>query len=330
MKAKNPILPEAKEIVWAVISFVIVFALLAWKAWPAIKKALKDREDRIRGDLERAEQARIEAETSLDGVPAAARRGTQPRPAQIIEEAASAAEQVRQELHRRGRGEIAEHPGSRPQEDIRLATERAMADLQGRVAELSIELAEKVVEQQPRPRHADPPHRELHQPGREQLTDAVESTASRRTRTRMLEVARAEGTLGDVEDELFRFARAFESSDELRMTLTDASAPAERRVAVVEDLLTRQGAAGERRARGVHRRPPAGRASCPRSSTGSSSSRRPSTGARSPRSAPRWRSTPEQTERLRDGARTRPPGKEVEVKVVRRPQRARRRRRPRR
>jgi F-type H+-transporting ATPase subunit delta len=53
----------------------------------------------------------------------------------------------------------------------------------------------------------------------------------------MLEVARAEGRLEDVEDEVFRFARAFESSDELRMALSDASLPAERRVAVVEDLL---------------------------------------------------------------------------------------------
>ena len=76
IKAKNPILPEGKEIVWAVISFVIVFGLLAWKAWPAIKKALKDREDRIRGDLERAEQARIEARVVTRGVPEAARGGT--------------------------------------------------------------------------------------------------------------------------------------------------------------------------------------------------------------------------------------------------------------
>jgi F-type H+-transporting ATPase subunit delta len=53
----------------------------------------------------------------------------------------------------------------------------------------------------------------------------------------MLEVARAEGRLEEVEDEVFRFARAFESSDELRMALSDASLPAERRVAVVEDLL---------------------------------------------------------------------------------------------
>jgi F-type H+-transporting ATPase subunit b len=35
---------------------------------------------------------------------------------------------------------------ARAQEDIGLATDRAQADLQGRVAELSIELAEKIVE----------------------------------------------------------------------------------------------------------------------------------------------------------------------------------------
>ena len=53
----------------------------------------------------------------------------------------------------------------------------------------------------------------------------------------LLEVARAEGHLADVEDELFRFARTFDGSDDLRMSLSNPSLPAERRVAVVEDLL---------------------------------------------------------------------------------------------
>jgi F-type H+-transporting ATPase subunit delta len=53
----------------------------------------------------------------------------------------------------------------------------------------------------------------------------------------MFEVARAEGTLDEVEDELFRFARSFESNDELRSTLTDEMIPAERRQAIVESLL---------------------------------------------------------------------------------------------
>ena len=45
----------------------------------------------------------------------------------------------------------------------------------------------------------------------------------------MFEVARAEGNLDEVEDELFRFARVLEGNDELRDTLTNATVPASRR-----------------------------------------------------------------------------------------------------
>jgi F-type H+-transporting ATPase subunit delta len=50
-------------------------------------------------------------------------------------------------------------------------------------------------------------------------------------------VARSEGDLAEVEDELFRFARTLEASDELRTTLTDAALPVSRRQQIVEDLL---------------------------------------------------------------------------------------------
>ena len=136
--------PETKEIIWAVISFVIVFSLLAWKAWPAIKKALQDREDKIRADLERAEAARTEAETQLGDyerqlADARAEAG------RIIEEARQAADQVRKDLIAKAESDAADLR-MRAGDDIRLATDRAMADLQSRVADLSIELAEKVVE----------------------------------------------------------------------------------------------------------------------------------------------------------------------------------------
>lgn len=52
----------------------------------------------------------------------------------------------------------------------------------------------------------------------------------------MFDIASAEGLLGEVEDELFRFARIFEGNDELRMALSDPGLPAERRMAVVEEL----------------------------------------------------------------------------------------------
>jgi F-type H+-transporting ATPase subunit delta len=53
----------------------------------------------------------------------------------------------------------------------------------------------------------------------------------------LFEIARAEGTLDEVEDELFRFARSYESSDALRNALTDEMVPAAKRQAIVEDLL---------------------------------------------------------------------------------------------
>lgn len=56
----------------------------------------------------------------------------------------------------------------------------------------------------------------------------------------LLEVARAEGALDQVSDELYRFARAVEGSDQLRQTLADATLPPERRQAIVEDLLGRR------------------------------------------------------------------------------------------
>ncbi len=46
-----------------------------------------------------------------------------------------------------------------------------------------------------------------------------------------------EGFTAEVEDELFRFARTFEGNDELHMALSNAALPAERRVAVVEELM---------------------------------------------------------------------------------------------
>lgn len=52
-------------------------------------------------------------------------------------------------------------------------------------------------------------------------------------------VAQAENALETVEGELFTVARTLESSDELRTKLTDARIPAERRQAVIEQLLSK-------------------------------------------------------------------------------------------
>jgi F-type H+-transporting ATPase subunit delta len=53
----------------------------------------------------------------------------------------------------------------------------------------------------------------------------------------ILAVAEAEGALDTVEEELFRFARTVEQQGELREALTDIALPAERKRAVIRELL---------------------------------------------------------------------------------------------
>ncbi len=54
----------------------------------------------------------------------------------------------------------------------------------------------------------------------------------------LVDIAAAEGNLAQVESELYRVARAFESNEQLRSTLTDETMPIERRQGVVEQLLS--------------------------------------------------------------------------------------------
>jgi F-type H+-transporting ATPase subunit delta len=53
----------------------------------------------------------------------------------------------------------------------------------------------------------------------------------------LLDVARGEGPLADIEDDLFRFARTVQSSDDLRMSLSDPKLPINRRLALIDELL---------------------------------------------------------------------------------------------
>jgi F-type H+-transporting ATPase subunit b len=143
-KAPNLILPATNEIIWGGLAFVVLL-LVMWKyALPPVRNLMKQREDRIRDDLERAEQARTEGEGELANY----RRqvaDARNEAARIIEEARQSADEVKRQIQAQAEADAAAIR-ARAQEDIQLATDRAQADLQGRVAELSIELAEKIVE----------------------------------------------------------------------------------------------------------------------------------------------------------------------------------------
>jgi F-type H+-transporting ATPase subunit b len=143
-EAPSPILPEVNEIVWGTIFFLAVLALLTKFAFPALRSAMAAREEKIRSDLEAAEAAKAaaaEEQAQYQRQLADARNEA----GRIVEEARQAAEVTAAEVRARAEAEAAEIR-NRAAEDARLATERAMADLQAQVGELSIELAERIVE----------------------------------------------------------------------------------------------------------------------------------------------------------------------------------------
>jgi F-type H+-transporting ATPase subunit b len=142
-EAPNPILPETNEIIWGSISFVVLLGLM-WKfALPQVRNMMETREQKIRGDLERAEAAKVEGEAVLEQYRAQL-ADARSEASRILEEARQAADQMRRDLVARAESDAADIR-TRAQQDVQLTTERAMADLQRRVADLSIDLAEVIV-----------------------------------------------------------------------------------------------------------------------------------------------------------------------------------------
>jgi F-type H+-transporting ATPase subunit b len=143
-EAPSVLKPGNSELVWGSISFAILLVLFIKWGYPAVVRTMKAREDRIKDDLEGAEGAKSEAEGVLSEYRAQLAEA-RAEAGRIIDEARQAADQVRRDLIARAETDAADLR-ARAQEDIRLAGERAMADLRGRVSDLSIELAEKIVE----------------------------------------------------------------------------------------------------------------------------------------------------------------------------------------
>jgi F-type H+-transporting ATPase subunit b len=143
-KAPSPLKPENNEIIWGALAFVVLL-IFAWKyGVPAVKNMEKAREDRIRNDLESAERARTEAESEkaqYEGLIADARSEA----GRIIDEARQSAEAVKRDITARADDE-ANEIRSRAQADIANQTQQAMAQLRDDVAQMSIELAGRIVE----------------------------------------------------------------------------------------------------------------------------------------------------------------------------------------
>ena len=143
VQSKNPILPAGNEILWGTVSFFVLLILMAKFAFPAVRKAMEARTERIRNNLDEAERVRSDAQQILADYQRQL-NDARSEANRIIEEARQAADQLRQELVRRAEAEVAELR-ERNAADLRAAQERAISELQSQVRTLAVDLAAKVV-----------------------------------------------------------------------------------------------------------------------------------------------------------------------------------------
>jgi F-type H+-transporting ATPase subunit b len=144
-EAPSPILPEANELIWGALSFLVVFGALAKFGFPAIKKGLEDRAATIQGDLDAAESAKAEVTSKAAEYDAklAEARG---EAARIIEEARQDADAYRAEKRADADAEIARLK-EQAQSDVESSKAQAITDIRSEVATLAIAAAEQVVGQ---------------------------------------------------------------------------------------------------------------------------------------------------------------------------------------
>ena len=137
------ILPDINELIWGAVAFAIVLFVLSKVAFPRLSQAVEQREKAIQSSVEETERAKNEAQKLLDDY----RRQLGEARAEgnrIIEEARQQAEQVRKDIIAKSERE-AEQIVERARAQIEAERTRTVQELQHQIADLSLELAEKVV-----------------------------------------------------------------------------------------------------------------------------------------------------------------------------------------
>lgn len=137
------LIPGGPEIILGVICFVAVLALFSKFVIPSVNKVLDERRDKIVGEMERAEQQRMDADKLLADYRAQL-AGAKDDANKIIEEARKTADQLRKDLTAKAEGD-AQALVARAQDEIRAERDRVFQELKVSVGQLSVELAGRVV-----------------------------------------------------------------------------------------------------------------------------------------------------------------------------------------
>lgn len=143
----NPLInPGLGTFVWMLVSFAILVFILAKWGWPMLLKALKEREISIQESLSQAEKAREELRQLKSENQDLLREAKKERDA-MMSDARMAKEKILEDARLEATKE-ADRIVESARENINYEKLKAMHELKNEVANLSIEIAEKLIRQE--------------------------------------------------------------------------------------------------------------------------------------------------------------------------------------
>lgn len=135
--------PNMAEFIPACIAFLIIFIIMAKLVWPPVLKMMEERENKIQGDLDAAEeakaQAQVDAKAYSDRLAAAEREA-----ADIIAAAKRDAEAERSRILAKAQQD-AVATIAKARDAVESERKKAMVQLSSSVVDLSVEIAGKII-----------------------------------------------------------------------------------------------------------------------------------------------------------------------------------------
>jgi F-type H+-transporting ATPase subunit b len=144
LNAPNPILPELNEIIWGGLAFLILLALMIRYGFPAVRKTMEARSERIRTDLQAAQAGRVEVQNLQQQLEAELAE-SKANAAKVLDQARQEALILSANLQVKAEADASEIR-QRATAEVEAARSRALADLQSDVAEIVVGAAGMVVE----------------------------------------------------------------------------------------------------------------------------------------------------------------------------------------
>lgn len=137
------LLPKASEFVPSLIAFIIIWVVLAKLAWPSILGMMDKRQQKIQGDLDAAEKAKVQAADEVKKYESKIAEANKEADA-IVAKAKREAEEERSQILAQAQRESADII-TKAHGAVDSERKKAMIELSGQVVDLSVEIASKII-----------------------------------------------------------------------------------------------------------------------------------------------------------------------------------------